>query len=355
VLDRSLQRGTEFLLASQRREGDFRYHVNFVTGETAPEQGPVRQAGALWGLSLIHQDHPTAATREGVLRGIAFFEKHSRPNGRQQRFILFPGTREGDSGAVALVALSLIDFLRAEPVGAHRELRQQLDEYLRFLVSLRRPEDLFYRQYLHGSGEGWGRSSPYFDGEILLALTKAARYMGRADLRQQVLRSAEAMYQAYAHDALAEHRDDAATKGFFQWGSMAFLELANSGWEETEVYASRTVALAHWMIDVHRMLERRRNTAYAVEGVLCAYAMAVHLGDQPAASKFRDATRQTLAKLTAWQVGGPHVSQYLQSVERYDPSCRGGVLGADQNPWLRIDTTQHQMHAVILARRYLWK
>ena len=118
MLDQSLALGRQFLLASQLPTGVFRYHVNFLTGEVAPEQSPVRQAGALWGLALIHQDQPSAETREAVLRGLAFFSQHSQRTAEGRRFIRFPGDGNGDSGAVALVALTLIDFLRAEPVDA---------------------------------------------------------------------------------------------------------------------------------------------------------------------------------------------------------------------------------------------
>jgi UDP-N-acetylmuramoyl-tripeptide--D-alanyl-D-alanine ligase len=108
------------------------------------------------------------------------------------------------------------------------------------------------------------------------------------------------------------------------------------------------------MIDVHRVAQRRRNTAYAYEGIVTAYHVARQIGDTQAARKFRLVIEEGLTKLTGWQVGGPIPSPYLRQQADFDPSCAGGVLGADENPWLRIDTTQHQMHAVILARRYVW-
>ncbi len=354
LLDQSLAMGKKFLLASQLPDGTFRYHVDFLTGKTAPEQGPVRQAGALWGLALIHRDDPSAATREGVLRGLAFFAKHSHLTDQQERFIRYPGALDGDSGVVALVALTLIDFLRAEPADQHDALRIQLGQYLKFLLSMRRSDQRFYRKYLLHSGEGWGNASPYFDGEILLALVKAARHADRVDLKSQCMQSAEAMYRAYVKDAVEQRHDSAATKGFYQWGSMAFLELYCAHWDSTRLFAQHTIDMAHWMIDAHHMLQRRRNTAYALEGVISAYYLAAQVGDTDAAEKFRHAIEQGLAKLTSWQVAGPIPSAYLRNATHYDPSCAGGVLGADGNPWLRIDTTQHQMHAVILARRFVW-
>jgi hypothetical protein len=354
ILDRSLALGRQFLLTSQLPSGLFRYHVNFLTGEVLPEQSPIRQAGALWGIALIHQDQPSAETRTAVLRGLAFFSDHSQltPDGR--RFVRFPGDGDGDSGAVALVALSLIDFLRAEPADQHTLPRKQIDEYLLFLLSLERPDHRFYRKYLLSTGEGWGQASPYFDGEILLACVKAARLLQREDLQPRILRAADASYAACASQAVQRHRDDPDTKGYFQWACLAFAELHASHWPRTEPYAQRAIDLAHWMIDVHKPLERPGNTAYAYEGIITAYSLARDIGDVRAQEKFGRVIDEGLSKLITWQVGGTYANAYLRDNPHFDPPCLGGVLGAANKPWLRIDTTQHQMHAVILARRYLW-
>jgi len=289
-----------------------------------------------------------------VLRGLAYFSEHSllTPNGR--RFVRFPGDGDGDSGAVALVALSLIDFLRAEPVDQHAPLRKQLDEYLLFLQSLERPDHRFFRQYLSSTGEGWGQASPYFDGEILLACVKAVRFLQREDLQPRILRAADASYAACASEAVQQHRDDPDTKGYFQWACLAFAELHASHWPQTESYAQRTIDLAHWMIDVHKPLERPGNTAYAYEGIITAFSLARELGDVRDEEKFGRVIDEGLSTLTTWQVGSTHANAYLRDNPHFDPPCLGGVLGAADKPWLRIDTTQHQMHAVILARRYRW-
>jgi hypothetical protein len=353
-LDRALDLGRQFLLASQLPAGIFRYQVHFVTGEAVPEQNAVRQAGALWGLALIHRDQPTAETRAAVVRGIDFFAEHSRvtPDGR--RYVRFPGVDQGESGVVALVALALMELVQAENAADHHPWRRQVDEYVDFLGSLERTDHHFYRRYLPGTGEGWGRPSPYFDGEILLALVQAATQLDRADLRDLVLRCAEASYATYVREALAQRQDDPPTKAFFQWGCLAYAGLYASGWPATEPYARHAVDLAHWMIDVHQTLQRRGNTAYAFEGILVAYHLAQAIGDTASAEKFRRVTNSGLEKLITWQVGSPDANLFLRKHAEFHPSCRGGVLTSEANPWLRIDTTQHQMHAIILARRYIW-
>jgi UDP-N-acetylmuramoyl-tripeptide--D-alanyl-D-alanine ligase len=352
-LDRSLALGRQFLLASQLPSGVFRYQVDLRTGEVAAQQNPVRQAGALWGLALIHRQQPTPQTRAGVVRGAEFFAAQSRctPDGR--RFVRFPGYEQGDSGTVALVALALREYVQAEPSAAD-VWRTQLDEYLAFLQRLERPDHRFHRAYLHTTGEGWGAPSPYFDGEILLALARAAVEREDRELRSLVLRAAEAADAAYVRDAVAQQRDDDDAKGFFQWGCLAYALLSDSRWPGTEVYGQRTIALGHWMIDVHQVAQRRGNTAYACEGLVVAHQVALAQGDRAAAEKFRGVIEDVLRRLLTWQVGSDLPNPFLRGQPGVHPSCLGGVLTSAENPWLRIDTTQHQMHAVMLARRSIW-
>ncbi|MDH3585415.1 MAG: hypothetical protein OER86_14525, partial [Phycisphaerae bacterium] len=196
--------------------------------------------------------------------------------------------------------------------------------------------------------------NPYFDGESLLALAKAARYLGRDALRPLIIESAEAMYGRYVLRALAEEPDSDMTKGFYQWGSMSFFELVQAGWPGTEAFARRTVELAHWQIDVHRTLEQLGNTSYAHEGLVCAAELARGIGDEAAAAKIAQVVDTGLARLISWQVGSPRANAYLREQGSIHPGALGGAMNTANTPLLRIDVTQHQMHAVILARRYLY-
>jgi UDP-N-acetylmuramoyl-tripeptide--D-alanyl-D-alanine ligase len=109
------------------------------------------------------------------------------------------------------------------------------------------------------------------------------------------------------------------------------------------------------MIDVHRTLERRRNTGYAYEGIISAHHLAQTTGDAASEQKLRAVCEQGLGKLITWQIGSPIQNEFLQKHPPAVPYAVGGVLNAADDPLLRIDVTQHQMHAVILARRYIWK
>ena len=135
---------------------------------------------------------------------------------------------------------------------------------------------------------------------------------------------------------------------------MAFYEMATSGWADTTKYGDYTIELADWMIDVHNTLWRKRNTGYAYEGIIHAYQLASERQDREHAGKFACVTDIGLEKLTSWQVGSPINNIYIRMGDPDAPLAVGGVQNHARKSTLRIDVTQHQMHAVILALRYIY-
>jgi UDP-N-acetylmuramoyl-tripeptide--D-alanyl-D-alanine ligase len=160
------------------------------------------------------------------------------------------------------------------------------------------------------------------------------------------------MFEAYAQTAIDSGILSDDCKGFYQWSSMAFTELYLLEPGETR-WLKRTLAMADWILDVHRVLGRRRNTGYAFEGLVSAYHLAHLDGSMATMVKLRTAIETGLSRLSTWQVGSSVQSAELQALSPRNPSALGGVLGAPQESLLRIDTTQHQMHALLLAERYL--
>lgn len=358
ILDRSLELGRSFLLSHQKEEGNFTYEYDWINKTFSRGDNQVRQAGAAWGIALIYQDSPDGETEKAIRKALQFFRDRSKVRSTGSRYVVYPDESAGSTGTVALCALTLIDFLRAaeERISPeeYSDLRKLLDEYLQFLVEARDPSGLWHRSFLFLNGIPYGPSSPYFDGESLLALVKAARYLDRKDLVPIILDSAEKGYWNNVVLALKKDRDSAVTKGYFQWASMAYFELADSGWKDTLKYGERLMELSHWMIDVHRTLDRTRNTAYAYEGIIPAYEWARKTGKSEEAGKFRNTIEKGLGKLCTWQVGSPWANSFIRSHSTDDPLAIGGVQNHGREPLLRIDVTQHQMHAVILARRYVF-
>ena len=363
ILDRSLELGTQFMLNHQKPEGNFTYIYDWVEKTYDPGDSQVRQAGAMWGLATIYNDTPNPEVGAAVEKAMDFFAQNSKLSSDGRRYIIYPETEVGSLGTVALCALAHIDYLRAAKSQITEEkfqnYRQLLDEYLEFLIKARMQTEptagLWHRSYSITSGHPYGNSSPYFDGESLLALIKAAKYMGREDLQPIIIASADAGYHHNIQKALEVDPDSPITKGYYQWSSMTFFEIATSGWPNTEKYGDYVIDLANWMIDVHETLKRTRNTAYAYEGIIHAYQLAAQRNDTQHIEKFAHVIEAGLTKLTSWQVGSPLMNKFIRSQPTDDPLAIGGVQNHRRESPLRIDVAQHQMHAVILARRYVYK
>ncbi len=172
VLQESLDLAEQYLVNVQTDEGNFHYEYNFMEGSLSEEDSQVRQAGTLWSLSLIHLEQPTPETQAAIEKGLDYFMEIS-PNG----YIVYPGETEGKTGTMALTSLALIDYLRSEPETEKRKAYEaQLNTYLEFLMSRQAKSHRFHKGYSLEDGSPITGDSPYFDGETLLALTKAAKY-----------------------------------------------------------------------------------------------------------------------------------------------------------------------------------
>jgi hypothetical protein len=361
ALRRSLELQTRFLRRHQRPEGNFNYEYDFSRKQLSNDDNEVRQAGALWGLVLAYGNEPDGALRSGELqaqieRGLTFFREHSRQI-KGRRCIVYPGAKQGSMGTVALVALAYIDYLKSAPPGLDQQAlaqhRAQLDGHLRHLERSMRPDGLWHGKYDIKTCSPSGEASSYADGEALLALVKAAKYLELPSLEPALLRAADAGRRLNIDLALSQDRDSDVTKGYYQWSSMAFYELATSNIAGGVQYGDTVLQLADWMIDEHDTLWRLRNTGYAYEGIIHAYALAQQRHDSARVAKYGCVIDVGMNRLLAWQVGGPLASGFANRGEG-DPLALGGVQNAARDAVLRIDVTQHQAHATMLALRYVY-
>lgn len=349
-LDAGIALAGRYLVAAQRPAGDFVYEVDWRTGVEGPGANLVRQAGATWGLALLQLDggDGVAGVAGAVDRSLGYWM--SRVASRDG-LAWIQGERGGETGMAALVGLALLDRLSAPeppstPDGARYE--ETLEGILRWLVTLRLPAGGFASAYDNSTGAIAAKSkpNPYADGEVLLLLAKAAVERDRADLRELALRYAAEDHERNVAGPLRAEPDPDTTKGYYQWGSMAWSTLAKAGYEADEL-SRWLVDLAHWMVDVHSTLSRRKNTAYAYEGLISAYDWAAQHGDAETAYKLACVAHQGLRKLSSWQLGHPLALPSLASAA--EPYL-GGVQNAADESLLRIDVTQHQLHALMLAR-----
>jgi len=355
-VERSLELGTRFMLEHQRPDGNFDYEYDWREETYSEDDNEVRQAGAVWGLALLYQHRPSRALGAAVEKGLAFFEAHAVENASGARCVAYPKKAQPGMGTVALIALSYIDYLSAPntpsaplPPGRREQHERRLAAYLHELSAAVTPQGLWFGGYDPRTCAPSGAASPYSDGEALLALVKAAKYQGHAELRPLALRAADAGHRLNIEQALAAERDSDTTKSYYQWSTMAFYELATSGWPDTERFGDYVLQLADWQIDVHQTLTRQRNTGYAYEGLIPAFDWAHRRGDSARVAKYGCVIDLGLERLISWQVGGPLSTAYTRAVSATDRQAVGGVQNEKDVPTLRIDVTQHQMHAMIYA------
>jgi len=364
ILDESITAGTSFMLNNQTSEGNFNYEYDFLKKEMTKDDHQVRQAGALWGIALIYRYTKDHRLKEPLERSMRFFFSHTveGPVAGAQ-VVAYPDVYICHTGTVALTAMAVIEYLRMEKEGFvtidasfKKEMIQRLNGYIEHLKYLRLGDGHFSSAYFLPVRIKYPESSPYYDGETLLCLIKAARYLEYGHLIPIIEHSAIRLAKYYTMEQWRKASDPEMTKGFFQWGCMSFWEYQDAGWKDAHVMADTLISLAWWMIYKHDILTRQRNTAYAFEGIIHAYLLAKSRNHSEALNDLEFTIDRGLYKLTSWQVGGPlnSANPFLVKTYTYDPLAAGGIMNHSREAPLRIDVTQHQMHSALLAREHVY-
>jgi hypothetical protein len=360
MLIQSLEAARAYYLNQQLPQGNFVYARDVVTGETQEDDNQVRQAGALWGLACLNRDRPTNPARRAIVRGLDFFYRVSTPLRMGHIGPVYPNTDAIKTGTVALVCLAMTELWRGQEeylTGAGRGLYDSwLSTYLDYLNAMEMDNGSWGGKYYVTSNQREPISSPYYDGEALLAYCRAARYMGRDELIPRIEASAPLLAARYTVDAWREDLDSDDTKGFFQWGCMAFAEYVEAGWKNADVIADAAMALAYWQLFEYRAHERDGNTAYAVEGLLAAYKVAKLKGNTVLMGQIRAAVESILSRIITWQVGGPAAEHnpFLKDLGHKAEGTQGGIMSSRDSGMVRIDIVQHQVHAMLMALKILY-
>lgn len=366
VLLESLRLGCTNIAENQNLAGNFNYQYDFVARVLDTQDNDVRQGGALWGISLCYQYDPSNLQyKAAVEKGLQFFMDHSVKGFTDDMILVrYPDdeAKKSTTGTNALFGLAMIEYLRTVETTkgdtASSEIVSQVRIVLRKLIAhllyMQRPDKHFSVGFSFELDQKVNSSSPYFDGEVMLCLTKAAKYIdGFTELVTIIEATAFVLAKAYSIDAWVEEsdQDSDSTKGFYQWGSMFLTEYYQSRWANFELAGDFVVALGHWILEVHHVLQRNRNTGYAFEGIISAYDIAKTRNLADVLPYFERAIDRGLYKLTTWQVGGPLAkeNEFLQNHPTDEGIAIGGIMNAKNLSPLRIDTTQHQMHALIMA------
>jgi hypothetical protein len=368
ILSESLRLGCTNIALNQNEGGNFNYQYDFVKRELDPSDSAVRQAGALWGISLCYQNDPSNVQYQtAVENAIQFFMDHSVEGPTEgTETIRYPDqtAKSSSTGVNALFGLGMIEYLRtihdskSDNTDFTNKVRTSLGGIVRYLKGMHLPNKHFANTYYFASRTKSESSSAYYDGETMLCLIKAAKYIdGFADLIPLVEESAPFLAKAYSIDVWVDNPDSDNTKGFYQWSSMFYTEYYQAGWSNAELYGDFVLVLGHWILYTHKVLRRPKNTGYAFEGIISAYEIAKSRNHEAAMKQFERDIDNGLYKLTTWQVGGPlsKENKFLVDNPTSELIAIGGIMNARDQAPLRIDTTQHQMHALMMAMTSVYR
>lgn len=343
------------LVGMQTEDGNFRYEFDWQKQTYTDDDNAVRQAGTLWGLANLYRLRPDPELLENCRRGLEFYEEYSATTTAGGRYATYPGQEHGYTGSTALVALALIELLRSpwnEDAVLRQRWRRRLDEYLDFLVSIQLPDGRWPSRYDADTGRPHGEPSPYFDGEILLALARAGRHLGCEALREPVARGAAGGYRRHVLVPLRRDPEARVTSGYYQWGTMAMYELVQAGWSEGEKYADIIAYLGDWMCGARRLGQRPGNPAASLEGLIHAYDLANAAGNRGRSRLYRGTINTALERMLSLQVGHSRAGPSVQNAPLTAPAL-GGCQHWPDRATLRIDFAQHQLHAALLASEML--
>ncbi len=360
-LIQAIEMARAYYLNHQNPDGNFIYALDIANGETIKKDNQVRQAGAIWGLSCLNRDRFNEPTRRAVLLGINFFSSNIKTIPSGERVFVYPDMDYIETGAVALLSLSVIEFLRGQGKYLDEKTRQTyidlLNTHITFLRGLEMQDGSWARCTELIGGTKDTKPSPYFDGETLLAYCKAARYLNRKDLLERIDYALPKLAKKYTYGEWKTNIESDLTKGFAQWGSMAAAEYVEAGFEKNRgIAADMSYALSKWLINVNQIEFKTGNTAYAVEGLMGSYRVAKVLGDEVAQKFFKDISLRIMSNLMTWQYKGPFMkfNSNLATLENPAKGADGGITFARNSTLVRIDVEQHQLHAMLMMLEHLF-
>lgn len=361
ILMQSLEAARAYYLNQQKTDGNFKYLLDLSDGKTSDDDNQVRQAGAIWGLSCLNRDFFNEPTRRALLLGFDFFIRNIKTLPTGETVIVYPGEKNLNSGTVALFCLALTDFLAGQDKyldqNTKDKYRRILFTHLQFLRTMELDDGSWSRAYELSSGIRKPVPSSYYDGEALLAYCKAARLYNRKDLIRRINFALPRLIHRYTVQTWQPDGDQDLTKGFYQWGSMAFAEYVEAGWEpHAKLAADAAMALAWWQIDENQLEAKKANVAYAVEGLAATWRIARMTKLEAEEKRLKSVIDNIMGKLILCQYKGPFMqyNPYLMSLKNVVPEAYGGITAAQNSPFVRIDNVQHQVHATLLMLEYLY-
>jgi len=362
ALVQAIELGRSYFLNHQKGDGNFVYMLDLENGETVQKDNAVRQAGALWALCSLCRDRYNEPTGKAARLGIEFFAKNVKTLANGTQCAVYPGNSVISTGTPALLCLALTEYIRGRKDFMDADLRLKyqglLDMHLNFLKVMEMSDGSWSSAYETEHGIQSSKSSGYYDGEALLAYIKAAKYMGRTDLLPRIDMAIPLLLNKYTLECWKPGGDANTSKAFSQWAMMAMAEYYDADWNTHDgLIADAAQAYGWWLIYTNSLEHRSGNTGYSVEGLVAVYNVMDAAGRKDEAARMLDIIMRITSRLLTLQCGSP-LSRYndkLASIPKLPDGAAGGIINADDDTRVRIDTHQHQMNAMLMLLKVLEK
>ena len=349
-----------YILNHQKTEGNFVYSVNLQTESVKGTDNQVRQAGALWSVSFINRYRFNEQTFQALIKGLDFFANNIKELPTGQKCITYLDNQCIQTGTVAIYCLALMDLLEGKDNNLADNLRTKYRELLDMHIDYLKAQELengsWSKEYDISTGIHNPEGSSYFDGESLYAYCRAARTFNRQDLLPRIQSAIPKLVSRYCVDALNSKGPKNPAHGFYQWACLAFAEYTEAGWpEHRAIVRDAAMTLSWWQIYKNNLPTRKGNTGYAIEGIVSAYRVADAHQLQKEKEILKETAMSVLKRLMPLQYKGPFMSlnPKLSSLTSVPPLCEGGITSGLDSYEVRIDTVQHQAHAMLLFQKYL--
>jgi hypothetical protein len=304
-LDQSTRAAVRFLLAAQRKAGNFNGKWQNEGGFTDTHE-PQVQAQCLWSLAFANRLRPDDKTRDAVRRGIQFFVINSRELSSSRLVVTHPFGKFSDTATVAFVALALDELVRTRDAVSTTERATYLvtmQQYANFLLTMQTASGRYHFRYHQQSGLPQPGPVPRTDGIVLLALTRIAALLNSEQLKAHLGRSFKQVLAATVNAKPSPDADPNAPYRFCEFGLQALADFAdftnNGAWQRECVRISGLMAAA--MPDPEQRFTRIMHLA----GLAAAWPLVEQLGNANTTRQFTFRLQEELGILLRHQIAGP--------------------------------------------------
>ena len=331
--------GVNWLKQSQEPNGHFRYEYSPLADSYSKQDLMVRQTGALYVLGeILKKDKENKyELKDTIIKAIDYFEENSKSgemNDYEFRCVL-RNTHMCSLGGTSLTLIGILDLVEVYPE-LKNEYNGLITDYLNHLLAMKKPKQGF-RGFYYLNGSPSETESHFSNGEAFLALVKYYKYNPTDEVKIVIDDSFDYFETKYGevHDY-----------NFYLWGMGAIKDLSSV--EPTDKYHNFVKAYTDWRISAYK--NRRAtlgNKCAYIEGVISAYSVIEPNLTEEEKEYYLEEINFWLTKSRGLQANSSGFLNLKYGNKTYDlkvlkpEKAQGGFLTALNNPYQRIDFTQH--------------